>query len=102
MSGNPKQVFHLEENAKTFTHELEVILDTQMDLKFLLGFVVDGDFETENEPHSIFFENITIVKVGENKMAQNKERAWKLVWSDEFEGPELDSSKWNVDIGSGF
>jgi beta-glucanase (GH16 family) len=27
---------------------------------------------------------------------------WKLVWSDEFEGKEIDKSKWDFDIGNGF
>lgn len=27
---------------------------------------------------------------------------WKLVWSDEFDGNEIDRSKWDLDIGSGF
>jgi beta-glucanase (GH16 family) len=27
---------------------------------------------------------------------------WKLVWSDEFDGKELDRSKWDFDTGNGF
>src|ERR1700752_4348982 len=27
---------------------------------------------------------------------------WKLVWSDEFDGKEIDRSKWDFDIGNGF
>jgi len=27
---------------------------------------------------------------------------WKLVWHDEFEGSEIDRSKWDYDIGNGF
>jgi len=27
---------------------------------------------------------------------------WKLVWSDEFEGKEIDRSKWDFDLGNGF
>ncbi|EKF49013.1 glucan endo-1,3-beta-D-glucosidase [Thermosipho africanus H17ap60334] len=25
---------------------------------------------------------------------------WKLVWSDEFDGKELDKNKWRFDIGN--
>jgi beta-glucanase (GH16 family) len=27
---------------------------------------------------------------------------WKLVWSDEFNGREIDRTKWDYDIGNGF
>ena len=27
---------------------------------------------------------------------------WQLVWSDEFDGNQLDRSKWDVDLGNGF
>jgi beta-glucanase (GH16 family) len=27
---------------------------------------------------------------------------WKLIWSDEFEGKEIDRSKWDFDLGNGF
>lgn len=27
---------------------------------------------------------------------------WSLVWSDEFDGPGLDASKWDAEIGNGF
>lgn len=36
---------------------------------------------------------------------EGKERAemsgWQLVWSEEFDGPEIDRSVWNFDIGNG-
>ncbi len=28
--------------------------------------------------------------------------AWKLVWADEFDGKEIDSSKWDHELGNGF
>ena len=30
------------------------------------------------------------------------EPKWKLVWSDEFDGPEIDRKKWDYDLGNGF
>src|SRR5260370_37565056 len=27
---------------------------------------------------------------------------WKLVWSDEFDGTEIDRTKWDFDTGNGF
>jgi beta-glucanase (GH16 family) len=29
-------------------------------------------------------------------------KGWKLVWHDEFEGHEIDRSKWDFDLGNGF
>lgn len=33
--------------------------------------------------------------------AQDK-KAWKLVWGDEFEGAQIDPTKWDRDLGNGF
>ena len=27
---------------------------------------------------------------------------WKLAWSDEFDGKEIDGAKWDRDLGNGF
>src|SRR5262245_19522471 len=27
---------------------------------------------------------------------------WKLTWSDEFDGKEIDKAKWDFDVGNGF
>ena len=35
------------------------------------------------------------------KAQQGKPR-WKLVWSDEFDGDQVDTTKWDFDIGNGF
>ena len=35
-------------------------------------------------------------------MATRARKGWKLVWSDEFEGNEVDRSKWDFDLGNGF
>ena len=34
--------------------------------------------------------------------AQPHEAEWKLVWSDEFDGKEIDRAKWDFDTGNGF
>ncbi|MEQ1684447.1 MAG: glycoside hydrolase family 16 protein [Burkholderiaceae bacterium] len=38
------------------------------------------------------------------KMAKKPKRVpgWKLVWNDEFEGNEIDRTKWDFDLGNGF
>ena len=32
----------------------------------------------------------------------NSAARWKLVWSDEFDGDRVDTTKWDFDIGNGF
>ncbi|KPB04766.1 carbohydrate binding domain-containing protein [Bacillus sp. CHD6a] len=39
---------------------------------------------------------------GENNTMTDGKRAWQLVWEDNFEGTELDQSKWSYDTGNGF
>src|ERR1022692_1495164 len=34
--------------------------------------------------------------------AQPSPPGWKLVWSDEFDGKEIDKAKWDFDVGNGF
>src|SRR5262249_25242655 len=34
-------------------------------------------------------------------VADEKERPWKLVWSDEFDGTVIDLAKWDFDLGNG-
>ena len=34
--------------------------------------------------------------------AEPAEAEWKLVWSDEFDGKEIDRTKWDFDLGNGF
>ena len=36
----------------------------------------------------------------ENSESGGYEEGWVLVWSDEFNGPEIDDSKWGYDIGT--
>jgi beta-glucanase (GH16 family) len=37
-----------------------------------------------------------------NRAAEPPAREWKLVWSDEFDGKEIDRTRWDFDIGNGF
>src|SRR5258708_7670569 len=36
-----------------------------------------------------------------NGAAEPPPAGWKLVWSDEFDGSEVDKAKWDFDIGNG-
>src|SRR5579864_9284969 len=36
------------------------------------------------------------------KAAQPAKAEWKLVWSDEFDGKDIDKAKWDFDTGNGF
>src|SRR4051812_47247499 len=37
-----------------------------------------------------------------NRAAEPPPAGWKLAWSDEFEGREIDKAKWDFDTGNGF
>ena len=37
-----------------------------------------------------------------NPAAEPPKAEWKLVWSDEFDGKEIDKAKWDFDLGNGF
>src|SRR5580700_10297640 len=34
--------------------------------------------------------------------ADNPPEGWKLTWADEFDGKEIDKTKWDYDLGNGF
>ena len=38
----------------------------------------------------------------EPRAADDPPAGWKLTWSDEFDGKEIDKSKWDFDLGNGF
>jgi beta-glucanase (GH16 family) len=42
--------------------------------------------------------NKGLVDVASDTAHQGYNQSWKLVWSDEFDGPDLDTTKWNYNI----
>ena len=40
--------------------------------------------------------------LGRTEAAEPAAGEWKLAWSDEFDGKEIDRTKWDFDIGNGF
>ncbi len=40
--------------------------------------------------------------IGTHRAAEPAAPGWKLVWSDEFDGKEIDRTRWDFDIGNGF
>ncbi|MGG6432672.1 hypothetical protein ACPF7I_02360 [Anoxybacillus sp. D401a] len=46
---------------------------------------------------------IFLIDIEEKNMIESQtDSGWNLVWEDEFDGDQLDTSKWNYDIGNGF
>jgi beta-glucanase (GH16 family) len=43
-----------------------------------------------------------LAPAGQPEAAEPPVSGWKLVWSDEFDGTEIDRSRWDFDIGNGF
>lgn len=101
LSGQDNVSFLLNEEMNTFTYEFDYTLQaTSIDFKFLVGYVVDGEYETPAEEHMISFDNISLRAVSEIEEGDAEEIDWQLVWSDEFDGDSLDLSKWRYDIGN--
>jgi beta-glucanase (GH16 family) len=45
---------------------------------------------------------VALAGAGCGSSSSSSSPSWKLVWSDEFDGAALDSTRWAVDIGDGF
>lgn len=45
---------------------------------------------------------LTLVPLRSEEGEKTAPAGWKLVWSDEFDGKEIDRAKWDYDIGNGF
>jgi beta-glucanase (GH16 family) len=43
-----------------------------------------------------------LVLCAPEQAAEEKAVSWKRIWSDEFEGKEIDRSRWDFDLGNGF
>lgn len=101
LSNNPKHAFDVTTDTDTKRIEFSLFQQSELQLMFLLGNVRNGENHTENRPHTITIDNVSINRIG--GIGDNEpDREWELVWNDEFEGTELDRSKWNIDTGNGF
>ncbi|AIC96114.1 family 16 glycosylhydrolase [Shouchella lehensis] len=101
LSNNPKHAFDVTTDTDTKRIEFSLFQQSDLQLMFLLGNVRNGENHTENRPHTITIDNVSINRIG--GIGDNEpDREWELVWNDEFEGTELDRSKWNIDTGNGF
>lgn len=45
---------------------------------------------------------VGVAPIRMSESAEPPPEGWKLTWSDEFEGKEIDRTKWDFDIGNGF
>src|SRR6516225_11351905 len=49
----------------------------------------------------VFLAGAALVSSGP-RAADAPPSGWKLTWSDEFDGKEIDRTKWDFDLGNGF
>lgn len=94
------QFVNLTTDPQEYTFSFSTLSARTLQLNFLLGNVVSEDRGTPEEAHSVYFDYVTLTKI-EGEESEIPKRDWELVWSDEFDGNELDRSVWNVDIGNG-
>ena len=45
---------------------------------------------------------VSFILASVHHAAEPDAAAWKLVWSDEFDGKDIDRTKWDFDLGNGF
>jgi beta-glucanase (GH16 family) len=45
---------------------------------------------------------VVLAALSTNDAADPPPAAWKLTWSDEFDGKEIDRTRWDFDVGNGF
>jgi beta-glucanase (GH16 family) len=45
---------------------------------------------------------VGLITSAEPRAADDPPAGWKLTWSDEFDGKEIDRTKWDFDLGNGF
>jgi beta-glucanase (GH16 family) len=43
-----------------------------------------------------------VASLGEQQAAEPNANEWKLTWSDDFDGKEIDRTKWDFELGNGF
>lgn len=53
-------------------------------------------------PALLFLSAAVLVALTSAPRAADEKIAWKLTWSDEFDGKEIDRTKWDYDLGNGF
>jgi beta-glucanase (GH16 family) len=49
-----------------------------------------------------FAVGVAIISYAEPRTSAEPPAGWKLSWSDEFDGKEIDRTKWDFDLGNGF
>ena len=50
----------------------------------------------------LFGLGIMVAALAADRVPEPPPKGWKLVWSDEFDGKDIDRAKWDFDIGNGF
>ena len=53
-------------------------------------------------PAVLFLVAAVLVVLSDRPRAADEKAGWKLTWSDEFDGKEIDRTKWDFDLGNGF
>ena len=49
-----------------------------------------------------FLTGAILLSSSEPRAAEDAPAGWKLTWADEFDGKEIDKTKWDFDLGNGF
>lgn len=97
-----QQDFKLGTEIKSYNISFDMPKDSDDNARIEMWFLDEGRYR---------IDNFKLVKVAQKKDMpvegtlteedENKVEDWELVWSDEFDGPEIDKNTWVFEIGNG-
>ncbi|MBA2133827.1 family 16 glycosylhydrolase [Capillibacterium thermochitinicola] len=96
--------FNLTTEMKNYTEDFIVEVDSNDNARVEIWLINNDTY---------YFDNVKLIKIAETDFAslpqpgtlteadEDKVEDWQLVWSDEFDGPEIERSIWNFEVGNG-
>ncbi|ADN02324.1 family 16 glycosylhydrolase [Spirochaeta thermophila] len=96
-----QNTFTLTTTMETYEVDFTMELDTDENARFEVWFLDTGDY---------WLDDIYLVKTGQEELPtegtlteadEDQVESWQLVWQEEFDGPSIDTSIWNFEIGNG-
>jgi len=97
----------IPEGSTSATIEIEVLTDEIMEFKedLYINILSTGDLKINTNKTRVFIldddESYDIDRDADGFITPDSYPSMKLVWSDEFDGPSIDTDNWTFEIGDG-